>query len=124
MFLSAVSGGLVALGLVATATRVGTAFYAFCLALLPTLTFVGLVTTIASVREIASATYAALALSPSRVASSPALPSVFAEHHGLAPVNQVPCDLSDVTHPDDRRGHSCGSFLAVSVDCLTRFGPP
>jgi hypothetical protein len=44
MFLSAVSGGLVALGLIATATRVGTAFYAFGLALLPTLTFVGLVT--------------------------------------------------------------------------------
>jgi hypothetical protein len=44
MFLSAVSGGLVALGLVATATRVGTACYAFGLALLPTLTFVGLVT--------------------------------------------------------------------------------
>jgi hypothetical protein len=44
IFLSAVSGGLVALGLVATATRVGTAFYAFGLALLPTLTFVGLVT--------------------------------------------------------------------------------
>jgi hypothetical protein len=44
MFLGAVSGGLVALGLIATATRVGTAFYAFGLALLPTLTFVGLVT--------------------------------------------------------------------------------
>jgi threonine/homoserine/homoserine lactone efflux protein len=44
MFLSAVSGGLVALGLIATATRVGTAFYAFGLALLPTLTFIGLVT--------------------------------------------------------------------------------
>ena len=29
MFLSAVSGGLVALGLIATATRAGTAFYAF-----------------------------------------------------------------------------------------------
>jgi hypothetical protein len=43
-FLAAVSGGLVALGLVATATRVGTAFYAFGLVLLPTLTFVGLVT--------------------------------------------------------------------------------
>jgi threonine/homoserine/homoserine lactone efflux protein len=44
MFLGAVSGGLVALGLIATATRVGTAFYAFGLALLPTLTFIGLVT--------------------------------------------------------------------------------
>jgi len=44
MFLSSVSGGLVALGLVATATTVGTAFYAFGLVLLPTLTFVGLLT--------------------------------------------------------------------------------
>jgi len=44
MFLTSVSGGLVALGLVATATRVGTTFYAFGLALLVTLTFVGLVT--------------------------------------------------------------------------------
>jgi hypothetical protein len=44
MFLAAVSGGLVALGLVATASRVGTAFYAFGLVLLPTLTFAGLVT--------------------------------------------------------------------------------
>jgi hypothetical protein len=44
MFLGAVSGGLVALGLVATATGVGTAFYAFGLLLLPTLAFVGLVT--------------------------------------------------------------------------------
>ncbi len=44
MFLGVVSGGLVALGLIATATRVGTAFYAFGLTLLPTLTFVGLVT--------------------------------------------------------------------------------
>ena len=44
MFLFSVSGGLVALGLVATATRVGTAFYAFGLILLPTLTFVGFVT--------------------------------------------------------------------------------
>lgn len=44
MFLATVSGGLVALGLVATATHVGTAFYAFGLVLLPTLTFVGLVT--------------------------------------------------------------------------------
>ena len=44
MFLAAVSGGLIALGLVATATRLGTAFYAFGLVLLPTLAFVGLVT--------------------------------------------------------------------------------
>ena len=44
MFLGAVSGGLVALGLIATATRVGTAFYAFGLILLPTLAFTGLVT--------------------------------------------------------------------------------
>jgi hypothetical protein len=44
MFLAAVSGGLVALGLVATASSVGTAFYAFALVLLPTLAFVGLVT--------------------------------------------------------------------------------
>src|SRR5216110_2705875 len=44
MFLAAVSGGLVALGLIATASRVGTAFYAFGLILLPTLSFVGLVT--------------------------------------------------------------------------------
>jgi hypothetical protein len=44
MFLGAVSGGLVALGLIATASRVGTAFYTFGLVLLPTLSFVGLVT--------------------------------------------------------------------------------
>jgi hypothetical protein len=44
MFLFSVSGGLVALGLIATANRVGTAFYAFGLILLPTLTFVGFVT--------------------------------------------------------------------------------
>lgn len=44
MFLGAVSGGLVALGLIATATRVGTAFYAFGLILVPTLVFLGLVT--------------------------------------------------------------------------------
>lgn len=43
MFLSAVSGGLVALGLIATATRVGSAFYAFGLVLLPTLAFIGLI---------------------------------------------------------------------------------
>src|SRR6187399_2355578 len=44
MFLAAVSGGLVALGLVATASGVSSAFYAFALILLPTLAFVGVVT--------------------------------------------------------------------------------
>jgi hypothetical protein len=44
MYLAAVSGGLVALGLVASAISVGTAFYAFCLVLLPTLAFIGLIT--------------------------------------------------------------------------------
>src|SRR5918999_3081451 len=44
MFLAAVSGGLVALGLVATASSLGTAFYGFALVLLPTLALVGLVT--------------------------------------------------------------------------------
>jgi hypothetical protein len=44
MFLAAVSGGLVALGLVATASNLGSAFYGFGLVLLPTLAFVGLVT--------------------------------------------------------------------------------
>jgi hypothetical protein len=44
MFLAAVSGGLVALGLVATASRLGSAFYGFALVLLPTLAFVGFVT--------------------------------------------------------------------------------
>jgi hypothetical protein len=44
IFLASVSGGLVALGLVATAAHVGTAFYVFGLVLLPTLAFVGLVT--------------------------------------------------------------------------------
>jgi hypothetical protein len=44
MFLTTVSGGLIALGLVATATRLGTAFYAFGLVLLPSLSFVGFVT--------------------------------------------------------------------------------
>ncbi|MFZ0971022.1 MAG: hypothetical protein WAN22_02280 [Solirubrobacteraceae bacterium] len=39
-----VSGGLVALALIATTSRVDTAFYAFGLVLLPTLTFVGFVT--------------------------------------------------------------------------------
>lgn len=44
MFLLSVSAGLVALGLMATATQLGGAFYAFGLILLPTLSFVGLVT--------------------------------------------------------------------------------
>jgi hypothetical protein len=44
MFLAAVSGGLVALGLVATASSLGSAFYGFALVLLPTLAFVGYVT--------------------------------------------------------------------------------
>jgi hypothetical protein len=44
MFLAAVSGGLVALGLVATASSLGAAFYAFGLILLPTLAFVGFAT--------------------------------------------------------------------------------
>jgi hypothetical protein len=44
MFLGAVSGGLVALGLIATATGIGGAFFAFGLVLLPTLAFLGLVT--------------------------------------------------------------------------------
>src|SRR5215831_14321553 len=43
MFLGSVSGGLIALGLVATATRLGTAFYAFGLVLLPLLAFIGMV---------------------------------------------------------------------------------
>ena len=44
MFLGAVSGGLVALGLIATAAGVRTAFYAFAALLLLTLVFVGLAT--------------------------------------------------------------------------------
>ena len=44
MFLGAVSGGLVALGLIATAAGVRTAFYAFALILLPTLALMGLAT--------------------------------------------------------------------------------
>ena len=44
MFLASVSGGLVALSLMATATRIDTAFYALALTVLPTLAFVGLVT--------------------------------------------------------------------------------
>jgi hypothetical protein len=42
MFLGSVSGGLVALGLVATAVGVGSAFFAVVLVLLPTLVFVGI----------------------------------------------------------------------------------
>jgi hypothetical protein len=44
MFLAAASGGLVALGLVATASSLGAAFYGFGLVLLPTLAFIGFVT--------------------------------------------------------------------------------
>ena len=44
VFLGAVSGGLIALGLVATAAKTGVAFYAFGLIVLPTLAFVGLAT--------------------------------------------------------------------------------
>ena len=44
VFLGAVSGGLIALGLVAAAAKIGAAFYTFGLVLLPTLAFVGLAT--------------------------------------------------------------------------------
>ena len=44
VFLGAVSGGLVALGLIATAFKTGAAFYTFGLILLPTLAFAGLAT--------------------------------------------------------------------------------
>jgi hypothetical protein len=44
VFLGAVSGGLIALGLVATAAKTGVAFYVFGIILLPTLAFVGLAT--------------------------------------------------------------------------------
>jgi hypothetical protein len=44
VFLGAVSGGLIALGLVAAAAKTGVAFYMFGLILLPTLAFVGLAT--------------------------------------------------------------------------------
>ena len=44
IFIGSVSAGLVALGLIATATRIGTAFYAFGLILLSTLSFMGFVT--------------------------------------------------------------------------------
>jgi len=44
MFLGSVSAGLVALGLIAAATRLGATFYAFGVILLATLSFIGLVT--------------------------------------------------------------------------------
>ena len=44
IFIGSVSAGLVALGLIATATRIGTAFYAFGLILLSTLSSLGFVT--------------------------------------------------------------------------------
>ena len=44
MFLGAVSGSLVALGLIASAARVGTTFYAVALILLPTMVLIGLLT--------------------------------------------------------------------------------
>jgi hypothetical protein len=44
MFLGSVSAGLVALGLIATATRIGATFYAFGVIVLATLSFVGAVT--------------------------------------------------------------------------------
>jgi hypothetical protein len=44
VFLGAVSGGLIALGLVAAAAKTGAAFYVFGIILLPTLAFVGLAT--------------------------------------------------------------------------------
>ena len=44
IFIGSVSAGLVALGLIAAATRIGAAFYAFGLILLSTLSFMGFVT--------------------------------------------------------------------------------
>jgi len=44
MFLGSVSAGLVALGLIATATHIGATFYAFGVVVLATLSFVGFVT--------------------------------------------------------------------------------
>jgi hypothetical protein len=44
VFLGAVSGGLIALGLIGQASQLGTAFYAFALILLPTLAVLGLMT--------------------------------------------------------------------------------
>ncbi|MEU0008189.1 hypothetical protein ABZ079_28990 [Streptomyces sp. NPDC006314] len=44
IFLGVMSAGMVALGLIATATRIGPAFYTFGLILLSTLSFVGFVT--------------------------------------------------------------------------------
>jgi len=43
MFFASVSGGLVALSLMATTAKIGTAFYVLALTVLPTLSFVGLV---------------------------------------------------------------------------------
>ncbi|MFF9815189.1 hypothetical protein [Streptomyces sp. NPDC014006] len=44
LFLGALSAGMVALGLIATAARIGAAFYTFGLILLSTLSFIGFVT--------------------------------------------------------------------------------
>lgn len=44
VFLSSVSGGLIALGFIGQASHLGAAFFAFALILLPTLAFVGLTT--------------------------------------------------------------------------------
>jgi len=44
LFLASVSGGLIALGFIGQASHLGTAFFAFALTLLPTLSFVGLAT--------------------------------------------------------------------------------
>jgi len=44
MFLGSVSAGLVALGLIAAATKIGATFYAFGVVVLATLSFVGVVT--------------------------------------------------------------------------------
>jgi hypothetical protein len=44
MFVGSLSGGLVALGLVAAAAHIGTVFYAFGLIVLPTFAIIGLVT--------------------------------------------------------------------------------
>src|ERR1700742_3461280 len=74
MFLATVSGGLIALGLVATASRVGTAFYAFSLVLLPTLAFVGWATfervVQSGVEDLEAKVVAGLKVKPSRSGSS------------------------------------------------------
>jgi hypothetical protein len=72
-FLGAVSGGLVALGLVASAGGVGAAFYAFGLVLLPTLAFVGLVT-FDRVLQSGSRTSATPTGSPGSAASTSSTP--------------------------------------------------